>query len=91
MDALACLYQVARDVAAGEGELSDWRWYRDGALDAAMQLSDGRTAGLMHIGSTRSRAQIQSRLRTVDILRNRGQLHCVLIVVAGADRGATGA
>ena len=80
---MACLYQVARDVAAGEGELSDWRWYRDGALDAAMQLSDGRTAGLMHIGSTRSRAQIQSRLRTVDILRNRGQLHCVLIVVPG--------
>ena len=83
MDALACLYQVARDVAAGEGELSDWRWYRDGALDAAMQLSDGRTAGLLHIGSTRSRAQIQSRLRTVDILRERGQLHCVLIVAPG--------
>ena len=83
MDALAYLYQVAREVAAGEGELSDWRWYRDGALDAAMQLSDGRTAGLLHIGSTRSRAQIQSRLRTVDILRTRGQLHCVLIVVPG--------
>ena len=83
MDALACLYQVAREVAAGEGELSDWRWYRDGALDAAMQLSDGRTTGLMHIGSTRSRAQIQSRLRSLDILQQRGQMHCVLIVVPG--------
>ena len=83
MDALACLYRVAREVAADERGLTDWRWYRDGALDAVMQLTDGRTAGLMHIGSTRSRSQIQSRLRTVDILQQRGQLHSVLIIVPG--------
>ena len=83
MDALACLYRIARDVAVGSGGLTEWRWYRDGALDAAMQLSDGRTAGLMHIGSTRARAQTQSRLRSIDKLRERGQLHCVLIVVPG--------
>lgn len=83
MDALACLYRVARESAAGEGGLTDWRWYRDGALDAAMQLTDGRTVGLMHIGSTRARAQIQSRLRSVEVLQRKGQLHSVLIVVPG--------
>ena len=83
IDAVAYIYRVIREAAGNEGEMIDLQLFRDGPLDAVMQLTDNRTVGLMHIGSTRSRAQIQSRLHGVDILGESGEMHTVLIIVPG--------
>ena len=83
LDAVACLYRVFMEIAAIEGKPGRWRWYRETALDAVVQLSDGRTAGLMHIGSTRSGNDLVYRLDSVSGWRARGQLYALLAVVPG--------
>ena len=83
LDTAAILYGVARDAAAnGRGPLR-WWWSRSGGLDAAMQLTDGRTLGLSRLGTTHSTKALRSRVRTLRTMFERGQLQASLLIVPG--------
>ena len=77
LDAAAVLYRVAQDMTSapggGEGLRFTWRWERQGALDAALQLPDGRTAAMSRIGSTHTGEAVFGRLRTLQNMHGRGR------------------
>ena len=87
LDAVAVLYRVAQDVAeyvgGGSGLAFTWRWERQDAVDAVIQLQDGRTAGISRIGSTHSGDAIRTRLRTLVAMHRRGALRLTLLIVPG--------
>lgn len=87
LDAAAVLYRVAQDMALalgdGEGLRFNWRWERQGALDAVLQLPDGRTAAISRIGSTHTGEAVGSRLRTLQNMHSRGALRATMLLVPG--------
>lgn len=87
MDAAAVLYRVAWDLASslgdGEGLQFNWRWERQGALDAVFQLTDGRTAAISRIGSTHTGEAVGSRLRTLQNMHGRGVIRTTMLLVPG--------
>ena len=83
MEVLASVYRVAHELAATSSEIVAWRWYREGPLEAAFQLTAGRAAGLMRIGTTHSGRAIASRFGTIRNMRRRDELHTVLVLVPG--------
>ena len=83
MEVVASVYRVAHELAATSSEIVAWRWYREGPLEAAFQLTAGRAAGLMRIGTTHSGRAIASRFGTIRSMRRRDELHTVLVLVPG--------
>ena len=51
LDAVAVVYRLA-SALAGAGAIRRFRWYRGHPLDAAIELQDGRTVGVLRLGVT---------------------------------------
>ena len=87
MHAVAALYRIAQDVSVSFKEDSEshlkWRWERQGAVDAVMQLTAGRTVAISRIGSTHSGEAIRSRLRTLGNMHERQAIRITLLLVPG--------
>lgn len=87
LDAVAVMYKVAQDMASslgdGEGLQFTWRWERQGALDAVLQLPDGRTSAISRIGSTHTGEAVGSRLRTLQDMHDRGAVRATILLVPG--------
>ena len=85
MQAVAALYRIAQDVSvsfrADSGSHLKWRWERQGAVDAVMQLPAGRTVAISRIGSTHSGEAIRSRLRTLGNMHERQDIRTTLLLV----------
>ena len=61
LDAVGVIYRLASSIATQTGPI--WlRWYRAAPLDAALQLSDGRTLGIVRQGLTSDRTGFSKRL-----------------------------
>ena len=61
LDAVGVIYRLASFIAAETGPVS-LRWYRAAPLDAAIELSDGRTLGIVRQGLTSDRTGFSKRL-----------------------------
>ena len=87
LDAAVVLYKVAQDIASAlddrEGLRLAWRWERQGALDAVLQLPDDRTAAISRIGSTHTGEAVSSRLRTLQNMHGRGAIRTTMLLVPG--------
>ena len=68
LDAVAVLYQVAALVAEADPEQQPVRidHYRQGAYDALLTLSGGRTIGILRQGPLLSASNLRFRLRTIE-------------------------
>ena len=62
---MAPLYRVGREVAQCTGGPVSWRWMRTGALDALLELPDGKTLALLRFGPTLSWQAMRSRIGTL--------------------------
>ena len=62
LDVVAVVYRLASALADAGGS-PRFRWYRAGALDAAMLLPDGRTVGVIRQGPTADRTAFSDRVR----------------------------
>ena len=51
LDAVAVVYRLASAIS-GAGAIRRFRWYRGHPLDAAIELEDGRTVGVLRLGAT---------------------------------------
>ena len=61
LDAVGVVYRLASSIAAETGPI--WlRWYRAAPLDAAIELSDGRTVGVVRQGLMSDRTGFSKRL-----------------------------
>lgn len=85
MQAVVALYRIAQDVAVSLKEDSrnrlKWRWERQGAVDAVMQLTTGCTVAISRIGSTHSGEAIRSRIRTLGNMHERQDIRTTLLLV----------
>ena len=61
LDAVGVIYRLASSIAAETGPVR-LRWYRAAPLDAAVQISDGRTVGIVRQGLTADRTGFSKRL-----------------------------
>ena len=61
LDAVGVIYRLASSIAAETGSVS-LRWYRASPLDAAVELADGRTLGIVRQGLTTDRTGFSKRL-----------------------------
>ena len=61
LDAVGVIYRLASSIAAETGPV-ELRWYRASPLDAAIELSDGRTLGIVRQGLTSDRTGFSKRL-----------------------------
>ena len=59
LDAVAVIYRLVSAV----GVPHRFRWYRSAALDAAMNLADGKTIGIIRQGATTDRTAFADRVR----------------------------
>ena len=60
LDAVGVIYRLASCIAAESGPI-ELRWYRAAPLDAAIELSDGRTLGIVRQGLTADRTGFSKR------------------------------
>ena len=61
LDAVGVIYRLASTIAAETGPVR-LRWYRAAPLDAAVELADGRTLGIVRQGLTSDRTGFSKRL-----------------------------
>ena len=61
LDAVGVIYRLASSIAAETGSIR-LRWYRAAPLDAAVELADGRTLGIVRQGLTSDRTGFSKRL-----------------------------
>ena len=61
LDAVGVIYRMASSIAAEAGPIR-LRWYRAAPLDAAIELPDGRTLGIVRQGLTSDRTGFSKRL-----------------------------
>ncbi len=61
LDAVGVIYRLASSIAAETGPVR-LRWYRAAPLDTAVELSDGRTLGIVRQGLTADRTGFSKRL-----------------------------
>ena len=61
LDAVGVIYRLASSIAAETGPIR-MRWYRAAPLDAAVELADGRTLGIVRQGLTSDRTGFSKRL-----------------------------
>lgn len=62
LDTAAVLYRLTTAISAEQYPVR-FRWYRAQAMDAAVELPDGRSAALARIGRTADRSALAKRLR----------------------------
>ena len=88
LDAASVIYRVAVDAAASfdgpAGLRFIWRWERQGPLYAVFRTRSERTVAISRIGSTHTGEAINSRLRTLRRMHERGSLKTTLLIVPGA-------
>ena len=61
LDAVGVIYRLSSSIAAETGPVR-LRWYRAAPLDAAVELADGRTLGIVRQGLTSDRTGFSKRL-----------------------------
>ena len=61
LDAVAVVYRLA-SALSGAGGIERFRWYRGHPLDAAIELADGRTVGVLRLGATAEWTAFSERL-----------------------------
>ena len=61
LDAVGVIYRLSSSIAAETGPIR-MRWYRAAPLDAAVELADGRTLGIVRQGLTSDRTGFSKRL-----------------------------
>ena len=61
LDAVGVIYRLASSIAAETGPIR-LRWYRAAPLDAAVELADGRTLGIVRQGLTSDKTGFSKRL-----------------------------
>ena len=61
LDAVGVIYRLSSSIAAETGPIR-LRWYRAAPLDAAVELADGRTLGIVRQGLTSDRTGFSKRL-----------------------------
>ncbi len=83
LDAVAPLYRVGREVAEWAGVPVGWRWMRAGALDALLELPDGRTLALLRLGPTLSWQAMRSRVGTLYWSQRAGGYPPALLLLPG--------
>ena len=83
LDAVAPLYRVSRDVAVLSNGPIKWRWLRSGALDALVELPDGRTLALARLGPTLSWQSMRNRIGTLYGMQRAGRCPAALLLLPG--------
>ena len=61
LDAVAVVFRLA-SALSGAGGIERFRWYRGHPLDAAIELADGRTVGVLRLGATAEWTAFSERL-----------------------------
>lgn len=83
LDAVAVINRMAQDTVRGSERQATWRWERRGALDVAYRHNSGKTVGVVRLGPGLSGGGIASRMKTLQKLHERRELHAALIIVPG--------
>ena len=83
LDAVAPLYRAGKEVAECAGGPVGWRWLRSGALDALLELPDGRTLALVRLGPTLSWRAMRSRVGTLYGMQRAGRCPAALLLLPG--------
>lgn len=83
LDAVASLYRVGMQAVERSGGATRWRWQRTGALDALLELPDGRSLCLVRLGPTLSWQAMRSRIGTLYGMQRRGRCLTVLLLLPG--------
>ena len=83
LDAVGPLYRVGMQVAERAGGPVGWRWLRSGALDALLELPDGRTLALLRLGPTLSWRAMRSRVGTLYGMQRTGRCPAALLLLPG--------
>ena len=82
LDDVALLYRVAHEAAYHHGPIG-WRWQLGDVLDALLELSDGRTFGLMRLGSTLPWKAVRRRMGGLYGMQRERHCPAVLLIVPG--------
>ncbi len=72
LDAVAVVYRLASAIS-GVGVIQRFRWYRGHPLDAAIELADGRTVGVLRLGATAERTAFSQRVGRLAEARRNGE------------------
>ena len=72
LDAVAVVYRLA-SALAGVGAIGRFRWYRGHPLDAAIELVDGRTVGVLRLGATAEWTAFSERVGPLEQGPRRGE------------------
>ena len=72
LDAVAVVYRLA-SALAGAGAIKRFRWYRGHPLDAAIELADGRTVGVLRLGATAEWTAFSERIGRLEQGARRGE------------------
>ncbi len=72
LDAVAVVYRLA-SALAGAGAITRFRWYRGHPLDAAIELADGRTVGVLRLGATAEWTAFSERIGRLAQGASRGE------------------
>ncbi len=72
LDAVAVVYRLA-SALAGVGAIGRFRWYRGHPLDAAIELVDGRTVGVLRLGATAEWTAFSERIGRLAQGASRGE------------------
>ncbi len=87
LDAVAVVYRLA-SALAGAGGIERFRWYRGHPLDAAIELVDGRTTGVLRLGATAEWTAFGERVgRLAEGARHGEARPCVLLALAAVRPG----
>ena len=72
LDAVAVVYRIASALAGG-GAIKRFRWYRAHPLDAAIELRDGRSVGVLRMGVTAEWTAFSERVGRLALVAGRGE------------------
>ena len=72
LDAVAVVYRLATALA-GAAAIGRFRWYRGHPLDAAIELADGRTVGVIRLGATAEWTAFSERVGRLALGASRGE------------------
>ncbi len=72
LDAVAVVYRLASAIS-GASAIGRFRWYRGHPLDAAIELADGRTVGVIRLGATAEWTAFSERVGRFAEARRNGE------------------
>lgn len=78
---ISACYRIAAHAAEDADGCLSWRWERADVFDAFLGLPDGRTIGICRMGTALSTTTITSRLNSVQLLSDLGQVVAALVLV----------